>query len=91
MESQRRVLHAHIKPKVVKAGLELRPPSPSAEPTGYLWMEVPETGFLDPHSEFCISVLPCPSRVIFRMCGIQETAWSFISESWKGRDLEKRE
>lgn len=91
MESQRRVLHAHIKPKVVKAGLELRPPSPSAEPTGYLWMQVPETGFLDPHSEFCISVLPCPSRVIFRMCGIQETAWSFISESWKGRDLEKRE
>lgn len=59
-----------------------------AEPTGYLWTQVPETGFLTPIQSFAFQSF---HRAIFRMCRIQGTAWSFISENWKGRDSGKRE
>ena len=87
MESQEtRGAHMHQVRPVVKAGLELR-----VLPTSAVLSPLATSGFMswdrlpDPHSQLCISVLPCLSRAIFRMCRIQETAWLSISESWKGR------
>lgn len=62
MGSRRRVVRAHVKPKVVKAGLDLRPMSPSAHLTAYLWTQVPETGFLIPIQSFMFQSFLVPAE-----------------------------